>query len=132
MRIALTGNPNSGKTTMYNALTGRLVCNTVVQIMQSFTWSFAIAENAGDSILASIAGPIGYLLVPIVGVASWQLAAAAVTGFIAKENVVGTLAVCFVGLENLIDTEELAMMEGAGTEIAVLQNIVICGQAILQ
>ena len=23
MRIALTGNPNSGKTTMYNALTGR-------------------------------------------------------------------------------------------------------------
>ena len=49
---------------------------------------------------------------------SWQLAAAAITGFIAKENVVGTLAVCFVGLENLIDTEELAMMEGAGTEVA--------------
>ena len=50
--------------------------------------------------------------------ASWQLAAAAVTGFIAKENVVGTLAVCFVGLENLIDVEELAMIEGTGTEIA--------------
>ncbi len=31
--------------------------------------------------------------------ALWQLAAAAVTGFIAKENVVGTLAVCFVGLQ---------------------------------
>ena len=31
---------------------------------------------------------------------------------------VGTLAVCFVGLENLIDTEELAMMEGAGAEVA--------------
>ena len=42
-----------------------------------------------------------------MGVAAWQLAAAAVTGFIAKENVVGTLAVCFVGLENLIDTDEL-------------------------
>lgn len=40
------------------------------------------------------------------------------TGFIAKENVVGTLAVCFVGLENLIDTDELALMEGAGTEVA--------------
>ncbi|MBO5410330.1 MAG: ferrous iron transporter B, partial [Clostridia bacterium] len=39
-------------------------------------------------------------------------------GFIAKENVVGTLAVCFVGLENLIDTEELALMEGAGAEVA--------------
>lgn len=95
-----------------------LVCNTVVQIMQTFAWNFTVAENASDSILASIASPISYLLIPIVGVASWQLAAAAVTGFIAKENVVGTLAVCFVGLENLIDTEELAMMEGAGAEVA--------------
>ena len=95
-----------------------LLCNTVVQIMQTFDWSFQIAEAADTSILASIAGPFAYLLVPIVGVLSWQLAAAAVTGFIAKENVVGTLAVCFVGLENLIDTEELALMEGAGAEVA--------------
>ena len=95
-----------------------LLCNTVVQVMQAFNWSFQEAETASDSILASIANPISYLLVPIVGVASWQLAAAAVTGMIAKENVVGTLAVCFVGLENLIDTEELAMLEGSGTEIA--------------
>jgi len=95
-----------------------LVCNTVVQTMQTFNWSFQEAETAAESILASIASPISILLVPIVGVASWQLAAAAVTGFIAKENVVGTLAVCFVGLENLIDTEELAMLEGAGAEIA--------------
>ncbi len=95
-----------------------LLCNTAVQIMQSFTWSFAEAETADASILASIAGPFAYLLVPVVGVLSWQLAAAAITGFIAKENVVGTLAVCFVGLENLIDTEELALMEGAGTEVA--------------
>ena len=97
-----------------------LVCNTVVQIMQTFTWSFTVAEVASDSILASIASPFAYLLLPIVGVLSWQLAAAAVTGFIAKENVVGTLAVCFVGLENLIDTEELALMEGAGTEVATV------------
>ena len=97
-----------------------LVCNTVVQIMQTFNWSFQIAEAADQSILATIANPIAYLLVPIVGVASWQLAAAAVTGFIAKENVVGTLAVCFVGLENLIDTEELALMEGAGAEVAAV------------
>lgn len=95
-----------------------LLCNTVVQIMQTFDWRFQIAETADTSILASVAHPFAYLLVPIVGVLSWQLAAAAVTGFIAKENVVGTLAVCFVGLENLIDTEELALMEGAGTEVA--------------
>ena len=100
-----------------------LVCNTVVQIMQTFNWSLQEAETASESILATIAHPISYLLVPVVGVASWQLAAAAVTGFIAKENVVGTLAVCFVGLENLIDTEELALMEGAGAEVAGVMAI---------
>ncbi len=95
-----------------------LLCNTAVQIMQTFDWRFQVAESADASILASIAQPFAYVLVPVVGVLSWQLAAAAVTGFIAKENVVGTLAVCFVGLENLIDTEELVMMEGAGAEVA--------------
>ncbi len=95
-----------------------LLCNTAIQIMQTFNWSFQVAETADASILASIAGPFAYLLVPVVGVLSWELAAAAITGFIAKENVVGTLAVCFVGLENFIDTEELALMEGAGAEVA--------------
>ena len=100
-----------------------LLCNTVVQVMQSFSWNFQPTQSADSSILASIAGPISYLLIPICGVLSWQLAAAAVTGFIAKENVVGTLAVCFVGLENLIDTEELGMVEGAGEEVAGVMAI---------
>lgn len=100
-----------------------LLCNMAVQLMQTFTWSFTVAESADSSILASIASPFAYLLVPIVGVHSWQLAAAAITGFIAKENVVGTLAVCFAGLENLIDTDELAMMEGAGVEVAGIMAI---------
>ena len=107
-----------GKAYIRKAATIILLCNTAVQIMQTFDWHLGVAETADASILASIAGPFAWLLVPIVGVHSWQLAAAAVTGFIAKENVVGTLAVCFVGLENLIDTEELAMMEGAGAEVA--------------
>lgn len=109
---------NRGWAYIVKAATIILVCNTAVQIMQTFDWSFKVAESADASILASIASPFAYLLVPVVGVLSWQLAAAAVTGFIAKENVVGTLAVCFVGLENLIDTEELALMEGAGAEVA--------------
>lgn len=112
-----------GKAYIVKAATIILLCNTVVQIMQTFTWKFTVAETADASILASFARPFAYLLVPIVGVFSWQLAAAAVTGFIAKENVVGTLAVCFVGLENLIDTEELALMEGAGTEVAGIMAI---------
>ncbi|MBQ4516368.1 MAG: ferrous iron transporter B [Clostridia bacterium] len=103
-----------------------LLCNTAVQIMQTFDWTFAVAESADTSILAYIAEPFAYLLIPVVGVLSWQLAAAAITGFIAKENVVGTLAVCFVGLENLIDTEELALMEGAGAEVATVFAITKC------
>jgi ferrous iron transport protein B len=71
------------------------------------------------SILASIARPVAVLLVPVVGITAWQLAAAAVTGFIAKENVVGTLAVCY-GISNLIDTEALALTEGAGGEVAAV------------
>ncbi len=100
-----------------------LVCNTAVQIMQSFSWDFKVAESADSSILASIAGPFAYILIPVAGVLSWELAAAAVTGFIAKENVVGTLAVCFVGLENLIDAEELSLMEGAGAQAAGVMAI---------
>ena len=98
-----------------------LLCNAVVYIMQSFNWHFQLVEEGMEStsILASIAGPIAVVLVPIVGIAAWQLAAAAVTGFIAKENVVGTLAVCY-GLSNLIDTEALEMAEGAGSEVAAV------------
>ncbi|MBQ8447763.1 MAG: ferrous iron transport protein B [Clostridia bacterium] len=100
-----------------------LVCNFVVQLMQSFGWNFQPTEDASQSILATIATPFAYFFAPIVGVVAWQLAAAAITGFIAKENVVGTLAVCFVGLENLIDTDALEMMEGAGAEVAGIMAI---------
>ncbi|MBE5769532.1 MAG: ferrous iron transporter B [Clostridiales bacterium] len=98
-----------------------LVCNTVVQIMQTFNWNFQAVEEGMEStsILATIANPFAYALIPIVGYHAWQLAAAAVTGFIAKENVVGTLAVCY-GISNLIDVEELALMEGAGGEVAMV------------
>ena len=103
------------------AATVILVCNTVIQIMQTFTWNFGVvAEGAENtSILASVAFPFAYILVPIVGFHCWQLAAAAITGFIAKENVVGTLAVCF-GISNLINTEELIMVNGAATEVSAV------------
>ena len=98
-----------------------LLCNAVVYIMQSFNWSFQLVEEGAEnsSILASIAGPIATILVPVIGVKAWQLAAAAVTGFIAKENVVGTLAVCY-GISNLIDTDALELVEGAGTDVAAV------------
>ncbi len=88
-----------------------LVCNTAVQIMQSFTWTLRATEAASESILASIANPLSAVLIPVVGFASWQLTAAAVTGFIAKENVVGTLATCFA-ISSFIG-EDLELIGGA-------------------
>ena len=110
-----------GKAYIVKAGTIILVCNTVVQIMQTFNWKFQYVEEADASILASIASPIGVILVPIVGVAAWQLAAAAVTGFIAKENVVGTLAVCY-GITSVIDTDELALV-GDGNVVATAMGL---------
>ena len=100
-----------------------LLCNAVVYIMQSFNWSFSLVYEGAEntSILASLAGPISVLLIPI-GVSAWQMAAATVTGFIAKENVVGTLAVCY-GISNLIDTESLQMVEGSGAGVAAVFGI---------
>ena len=111
-----------GKAYIVKAGTIILVCNTVVQIMQSFNWQFQLVEEGMEatSILASIASPIAVLLVPL-GFGVWQMAAAAVTGFIAKENVVGTLAVVY-GVTSFIDTEELALMGGA-TEVAAIFGI---------
>jgi len=97
-----------------------LLCNTIVQIMQSFSWSFTLVEEgmAHTSILASVASPFAVLLIPL-GFGVWQLAAAAITGFIAKENVVGTIAVCY-GITNFIDTEELALTGGSAEVAAIL------------
>ena len=94
-----------------------LVCNFVVHVMQNFNWSFQIVEEASDSILATIATPFAYLFAPIIGVVAWQFAASAVTGFIAKENVVGTLAVCF-SISNLLNLDELAVIEGSEGAVA--------------
>ena len=108
------------KAYIIKAATIILVCNLIVQLMQLYNWKFEIVpEGAEDtSILASIASPFAVLLIPL-GFGVWQLAAAAVTGFIAKENVVGTLAVVFA-LTKFIDTEELAMTGGANTVAATM------------
>ena len=99
-----------------------LLCNAVVYIMQAFNWKLQLVEEGMEhtSILATIASPIAVLLIPI-GVAAWQMAAAAITGFIAKENVVGTLAVCY-GISNLIDTEALELV-GEGSAVAEVFGI---------
>ena len=138
-----------------------LVCNFVVQVLQSFTWGFEfldynsvieeayvyidqlkalgtplegealqaywngvnaeVAALAEQSMLASIATPFAYIVAPVIGVVAWQLAAAVVTGFIAKENVVGTLAVCF-SITNFINVDEL-VLEGGASEVATTMGL---------
>lgn len=111
-----------GKAYIVKAGTIILVCNTVVQIMQNFNWQFQLVEEGAEStsILASIAHPFAILFIPL-GFGVWQLAAAAITGFIAKENVVGTLAVVY-GVTNLINTDELALV-GSGSEVATVMGL---------
>ena len=108
-----------GKAYIVKAGTIILVCNTAVQIMQSFNWKFQVVEEGmeGTSILASIASPFAVLLIPL-GFGVWQLAAAAITGFIAKENVVGTLAVVY-GLTNFIN-EDFELVGGSSEVAAVM------------
>ena len=123
LKIGVLSMLNRGKAYIKKAGTVILVCNTVVQIMQSFNWHFeAIEEGAENtSILASIAGPFAVRLVPVVGIAAWQLAAAAITGFIAKENVVGTIATVYA-ITNFIDPDELELI-GSGNAVATAMGI---------
>ena len=97
-----------------------LISNFLIYMMQTFSWSFQVVENPSDSILATIGTPIAYVIAPTVGVVMWQLAAAAVTGFVAKECVVGTLATCFA-FEGLI-SEELEVV-GSASGIAGAMGI---------
>ena len=97
-----------------------LICNFAVHVMQTFDWSFNVVD-ANNSILHDIATPFAYVLAPIIGVVAWQLAAATVAGFIAKENIVGSIAVCY-GITNFINVDDLVLESGAG-EVAVVLAI---------
>jgi ferrous iron transport protein B len=107
---------NRAKAFIIKAGTIILICNAIVQILQTFNWQFQVVGDTapGLSILANLATPLAVIFIPL-GFGLWQFAAAAVTGFIAKENVVGTLAVTFA-LTNFIDVEELALVAG-NTEV---------------
>lgn len=113
---------SQGKSFIVKAGTIILLCNGVIQIMQSFNWNLSVVTQGAEStsILAGIATPFAILLIPL-GFGAWQLAAAAITGFIAKENVVGTLAVVY-SITNFIDTEELALV-GGGSDVAAVMGL---------
>ena len=90
-----------------------LVCNVLKTGLSNLTPALSLAaENGSDSILAYICGPIDWIVIPVIGFASWKLVACAITGFIAKENVVGTVATLF-GLSAVINGDLELVGEGS-------------------
>ena len=77
----------------------------VIWFLQSFNWRFEMVD-ASESILASIGGVIAFLFAPL-GWGDWRAAVAAVTGLVAKENVVSTFGVLFGFAEVAEDGAEI-------------------------
>ena len=74
-----------------------LLSTIVVWFMQAFGFengAFTMVEDMNNSILASFGNCIAWLFTPL-GCGNWKAAAAAVTGLVAKENVVGTFGVLY-------------------------------------
>ena len=73
-----------------------LVATVIVWFLQSFDFHFNLVEDAGNSMLAVVAG----ILVPIfkpVGLGDWRICTSLISGFMAKESVVSVLEVLFGG-----------------------------------
>ncbi len=92
LSYALSQMFDKAKAFIYKATTIILVCNTFIWFAQAYGWNFSPVDDQGASILASLGSIVAPLLIPL-GLIGWQYAAAALTGFIAKENVVASLAV---------------------------------------
>ena len=82
---------DQAKAFAYKAGTIIFVMSVLIWILQAFNFS-GYTQDATSSFLAFISGRLNWLLIPL-GMASWQLITAVLTGFVAKENVVSTLAV---------------------------------------
>lgn len=69
-----------------------LVMNMLVWVLQAFGTDFKFVEDQNDSLLAIVGGFILPVLVPL-GFMGWQLGAATITGFVAKEEIIATFAI---------------------------------------
>ena len=106
-----------------------LLSTIVLWFLMSFGWvdgSFGMleAEELDSSILASIGSLISWIFIPL-GWGDWKMAVAAVTGLIAKENVVGTFGMLFGFAEVAEDGEEIwGQLAGSMTAIAAYSFLV--------
>ena len=106
-----------------------LLSTIVLWFLMNFGWvdgSFGMleAEQLNDSILASIGSVIAPLFAPL-GWGDWKMAVAAVTGLIAKENVVGTFGVLFGFGEVAEDGQEIwGQLAGSLSTVAAYSFLV--------
>ena len=106
-----------------------LLSTIVLWFMMSFGWvdgSFGMleAEQLDSSILASIGNVIAPIFAPL-GWGDWKMAVAAVTGLIAKENVVGTFGVLFGFAEVAEDGAEIwGQLAGSMTGVAAYSFLI--------
>ncbi|MDD3368184.1 MAG: ferrous iron transport protein B [Lachnospiraceae bacterium] len=106
-----------------------LLSTIVLWFMMSFGWvdgSFGMleAEQLNESILASIGNIIAPIFAPL-GWGDWKMAVAAVTGLIAKENVVGTFGILFGFAEVAEDGAEIwGQLAGSLTAVAAYSFLV--------
>ena len=106
-----------------------LLSTIVLWFLMNYGWvdgSFTMleAEQLDSSILAAIGGVIAPLFAPL-GWGDWKMAVAAVTGLIAKENVVGTFGVLFGFAEVAEDGNEIwGQLAGSMTQIAAYSFLV--------
>lgn len=106
-----------------------LLSTIVLWFMMSFGWadgSFGMleAEQLDSSILAGIGSVIAPIFAPL-GWGDWRMAVAAVTGLIAKENVVGTFGILFGFAEVAEEGEEIwGMLASSMTAVAAYSFLV--------
>ncbi|MCH5212799.1 MAG: ferrous iron transport protein B [Oscillospiraceae bacterium] len=77
-----------------------LLATVLIWFLESFgvkNGSFGMVEDMNNSILAGIGNAAAFIFAPL-GWGDWKAAVAAVTGLIAKENVVGTFGVLYSGM----------------------------------
>ncbi len=106
-----------------------LLSTIVLWFLQGFGWvdgKFCMleAEQLDSSILATIGNAIAWLFIPL-GWGDWKMAVAAVTGLIAKENVVGTFGILFGFGEVAEDGQEIwGALAGSMTAVAAYSFLV--------
>ncbi len=106
-----------------------LLSTIVLWFLQGFGWvdgrfTMLEAEQLDSSILATIGNVIAPLFAPL-GWGDWKMAVAAVTGLIAKENVVGTFGILFGFAEVAEDGAEIwGELAGSMTAVAAYSFLV--------